>query len=99
MVYIAKDGFPIKFVLEGILAFGVNIYMNLWLCKGKIKSYSGMLDLIWQKSKLLHKAMTTVFSVVTIAFLKDYYGVNWLEFSREARTKMGSEKSDRVLEI
>ena len=29
MVYIAKDGFPIKFVLEGILAFGVNIYLNL----------------------------------------------------------------------
>lgn len=29
MLYIAKDEFPIKFVLEGILAFGVNIYMNL----------------------------------------------------------------------
>lgn len=58
-----------------------------------------MLDLKWQKSKLFRKAMTAVFSVVTITFLKEYYGVNWLEFSREARTKMGSEKSNRVLGI
>ena len=28
MLYIAKDEFPIKFVLEGSLVFGVNIYMN-----------------------------------------------------------------------
>ena len=61
MLYIAKDEFPIKFVLEGSLVFGVNIYMNFWLCKGKIKSYSGMLDLKRQKSKLFHKAMTAVF--------------------------------------
>ena len=29
MLYIAKDEFLIKFVLEGILVFGVNSYMNL----------------------------------------------------------------------